>query len=109
LFLVVVQSNSKRNLGVTSNRDVAPIVFQNRAGCHTNWQLVYVPKEPVSAPKGSRLECVAHHDNSSRNKYNPDPTKEVRSGDQTWEEMMIGWLDYTIDNQNLPPTTAELK
>ena len=74
-----------------------------------NWQLVYFLKEPVAAPKGSRLECVAHHDNSTGNKYNPDPSKEVRWGDQTWEEMMIGWLDYTIDSQDLRETTARLK
>jgi hypothetical protein len=71
-----------------------------------NWQLVYFMKEPVAAPKGSRIECVAHHDNSERNKFNPDPTKEVRWGPQTWEEMMIGWLDYTIDSQNLRNETA---
>jgi hypothetical protein len=40
---------------------------------------------------------VAHFDNSEKNKYNPDPTKEVRWGDQTWEEMMIGWMSYTLD------------
>jgi len=71
-----------------------------------NWQLVYFMKEPVAAPKGSRIDCVAHHDNSERNKFNPDPTKEVRWGPQTWEEMMIGWLDYTIDGQNLRTETA---
>jgi len=71
-----------------------------------NWQLVYFMKEPVAAPKGSRIECVAHHDNSLRNKYNPDATKEVRWGPQTWEEMMIGWLDYTIDGQDLRTETA---
>ena len=66
-----------------------------------NWQLNYFVKEPIAAPKGSRIECVAHHDNSAANKFNPDPTITVRWGDQTWEEMMIGWLDYTIDGQNL--------
>ncbi|HET9533569.1 MAG TPA: cytochrome c [Blastocatellia bacterium] len=66
-----------------------------------NWQLTYFFKEPVAAPKGSRLECVAHYDNSPKNKFNPDPTKTVRWGDQTWDEMMIGYLDYTIDGQNL--------
>jgi mono/diheme cytochrome c family protein len=71
-----------------------------------NWQLTYFVKEPVAAPKGSRLECLAHHDNSANNKYNPDPTKEVRWGPQTWEEMMIGWFDYTIDSQNLRDITA---
>jgi mono/diheme cytochrome c family protein len=71
-----------------------------------NWQLVYFLKEPVAAPKGSRIDCVAHHDNSERNKYNPDPSKEVRWGPQTWEEMMIGWLDYTVDGQDLRKETA---
>jgi hypothetical protein len=66
-----------------------------------NWQLSYFAKEPIAVPKGSRLECVAHHDNSTNNKYNPDPTVTVRWGDQTWEEMMIGWIDYTLDSQNL--------
>ncbi len=70
-----------------------------------NWQLSYFVKEPVAAPKGSRLECLAHHDNSAGNKFNPDPTREVRWGDQTWEEMMIGWIDYTIDGQNLRAQT----
>jgi hypothetical protein len=69
-----------------------------------NWQLNYWLKEPVAAPKGSKLECVAHHDNSTNNKFNPDPTKEVRWGPQTWEEMMIGWFDYTLDNQDLRQT-----
>jgi hypothetical protein len=72
-----------------------------------NWQLTYLVKEPIAAPKGSRIECVAHHDNSERNKYNPDPTKEVRWGPQTWEEMMIGWFDYTLDAQNLRTETAQ--
>ncbi len=65
------------------------------------WQLTYFFKDHVPAPKGSRLEVVAHHDNSPNNKYNPDPTKEVRWGDQTWDEMMIGYFDYTIDKQDL--------
>ncbi len=71
-----------------------------------NWQLNYWLKEPIAAPKGSKLECVAHHDNSTKNKYNPDPSKEVRWGPQTWEEMMIGWFDYTLDAQNLRETAA---
>jgi hypothetical protein len=61
------------------------------------WQSYYILKEPLAAPKGSRLDCVAHFDNSEKNKFNPDPKKEVRWGDQTWEEMMIGWISYTID------------
>ncbi len=70
-----------------------------------NWQLTYFVKEPIAVPKGSRIDCVAHHDNSAGSKFNPDPAREVRWGDQTWEEMMIGWLDYTIDSQNLRAQT----
>jgi mono/diheme cytochrome c family protein len=66
-----------------------------------NWQLTYVFKEEVPAPKDSKLVCVAHYDNSLNNKFNPDPTKEVRWGSQTWEEMMIGYIDYTLDKQDL--------
>jgi mono/diheme cytochrome c family protein len=65
------------------------------------WQMTYVFKEEIAAPKGSKLMCVAHYDNSISNKFNPDPTKEVRWGPQTWEEMMIGYLDYTLDKQDL--------
>jgi hypothetical protein len=61
------------------------------------WQTYYVLKETLAAPKGTRIDCLAHFDNSEKNKYNPDPKKEVRWGDQTWEEMMIGWMSYTVD------------
>jgi len=66
-----------------------------------NWQTRYEMKDPVAAPKGSRLECVAHFDNSTTNRWNPDATKTVRWGQQTWEEMMIGFVGFTLDNQNM--------
>ena len=44
-------------------------------------------------PPAASLHCTAHFDNSSDNLANPDPTKPVRWGPQTWEEMMIGWYD----------------
>ena len=68
-----------------------------------NWQSYYLLKEPVAAPKGTRVDCLAHFDNSAKNKYNPDPAKEVRWGDQTWEEMMIGWISYTLDKDEVKP------
>jgi hypothetical protein len=61
-----------------------------------NWQLFYNLKQPLLLPKGTRIDCIAHFDNSANNKFNPDATKEVRWGNQTWEEMMIGWFDYTL-------------
>lgn len=60
------------------------------------WQLAYEPAEPLAVPAGARMECVARYDNSPNNRNNPDPSKEVRWGDQTWEEMMIGWFTYTV-------------
>jgi mono/diheme cytochrome c family protein len=67
-----------------------------------NWQLSYVLQDPLVMPKGTVIECTAHHDNSANNKYNPDPTKEVRWGDQTWQEMMIGWFDVSFDAKTDP-------
>jgi len=57
-----------------------------------NWQITYELAEPKVLPKGTRLEVIAHFDNSANNKFNPDPTQAVRWGDQTWEEMMIGFF-----------------
>jgi hypothetical protein len=62
-----------------------------------NWQLGYYLEKPLVLPKGTRIECTAHFDNSPNNPYNPDPTKDVRWGDQTWEEMMIGWFSVAVD------------
>ena len=53
-------------------------------------------------PKGTKIECTAHFDNSPNNPANPDPTKEVKWGDQSWEEMMIGWFDVMIPAKNSP-------
>jgi peroxiredoxin/mono/diheme cytochrome c family protein len=60
------------------------------------WQTYYVLSEPMSLPKGTRIDCLAHFDNSSNNPYNPDPSKLVRWGEQTFEEMMIGYVDVDV-------------
>src|SRR6516162_4880254 len=62
-----------------------------------NWQSVYRPAKEIPMPKGTVLECVAHFDNSDKNPNNPDPTAAVRWGDQTWEEMMVGWVDIAYE------------
>lgn len=61
------------------------------------WQVYYYPKNPIKLPKGTRIETVAHYDNSTKNAQNPDPSKPVRFGEQTWEEMMNGFFDYTVE------------
>lgn len=59
-----------------------------------NWQESYILKEPLVVPKGAKIECIALFDNSTKNYDNPDPTKPVKWGEQTWEEMMIGYIDW---------------
>ncbi len=61
-----------------------------------NWQTSYVFVEPKKLPQGTTLHCTAHFDNSEGNPANPDASKPVRWGDQTWEEMMIGWFDIAV-------------
>jgi hypothetical protein len=53
--------------------------------------------EPKTLPKGTVIECIAHFDNSPNNKFNPDPKAEVRWGDQSWEEMMIGFGTFVTE------------
>jgi hypothetical protein len=65
------------------------------------WQVYYYPQKSLAMPKGTRIEAVAHYDNSARNALNPDPSKAVRFGEQTWDEMMNGFFDYTVDGQNI--------
>jgi peroxiredoxin/mono/diheme cytochrome c family protein len=65
-----------------------------------NWQHTYRFETPLRIPQGSMLRCTAHFDNSADNPANPDPSQPVRWGDQTWEEMMIGYIDfYREDSQ----------
>jgi type 1 glutamine amidotransferase len=61
------------------------------------WQLWYELSEPIPLPKGARIECTAHFDNSPNNPLNPDPTKDVTWGDQSWEEMMVGFFNVVFD------------
>jgi hypothetical protein len=63
------------------------------------WQTDYWLAAPLVLPKGSKLHVSAHYDNSSANRSNPDPTATVRWGDQTWEEMMIGFFTYTVEGR----------
>lgn len=57
-----------------------------------NWQLGYKYVEPKFLPKGTRVVCTAHYDNSADNLNNPDPNRWVMFGEQNWNEMMIGFF-----------------
>jgi peroxiredoxin len=59
-----------------------------------NWQVSFTLAAPRAVPAGSKLECTAWYDNSTANPFNPNPKKKVRWGDQTWDEMMLGFFEY---------------
>lgn len=61
------------------------------------WQSVYRLVEPKAMPRGTKIKCLAHFDNSAENPNNPDPGVLVHWGDQTWDEMMIGYIDYDVE------------
>jgi len=66
-----------------------------------NWQLSYRFAEPVTLPAGSTLRATAIFDNSKDNPANPDPTRTVRWGPQTYDEMMIGYVEYYMADGRL--------
>lgn len=70
------------------------------------WRSVYRLVEPRTMPRGTRIDCLAHFDNSAGNPANPDPTKTARWGEQTYDEMMIGFIDYYEDTPISPTPVA---
>jgi hypothetical protein len=60
------------------------------------WQLSYRLAEPRPLPAGTVLQAVAWYDNSKNNPHNPDPDAAVRWGDQTYDEMMVGFFDVAV-------------
>ena len=62
-----------------------------------HWQLWYDFAKPVDLPRGTKIECTAHFDNSPNNPENPDPTKAVIWGQQSWDEMMVGFFNLKFD------------
>jgi hypothetical protein len=66
-----------------------------------HWQLWYNLDKPIVLQKGTKIQCTAHFDNSPNNPDNADPTKEVTWGDQSWDEMMVGFFNLVFD-ANMP-------
>ena len=77
-----------------------------------NWQLFYELAEPLKIPAGSKIVAFGHFNNSTSNKYNPAPEKEVFWSEQSWDEMYEPYIEYTVDSHNLQimkarPTTRQ--
>ena len=67
-----------------------------------NWQHSNELATPKVLPAGTKIDCIAHFDNSPNNPANPDPTKKVTFGEQSWDEMMFGFFDVAIDVRTPP-------
>ena len=61
-----------------------------------NWQLFYQYNQPKTIREGSRVNFIAWYDNSENNPANPDPSQTVRWGDQTFDEMHLGYVEYVV-------------
>jgi hypothetical protein len=72
-----------------------------------NWQTDYIFREPLKLPKGTKIHATAWYDNSPNNRSNPDPSSEVKWGDQTWEEMMFTALNYTVNAPDPTPSSQQ--
>ncbi len=70
-----------------------------------DWQIGYELAEPIDLPKGTKFKTVAHYDNSPANKFNPDPTKNVTYGAQSWDEMHVTFVGILIDAKTNPART----
>ena len=83
----------KANAGKTSEYKIEPLL---RVNYHFHWQMSYRLAEPRELKAGTELQAVAWFDNSRSNPHNPDPKAEVRWGEQTYDEMMVGFFDMAV-------------
>jgi len=74
-----------------------------------NWQLYYDLAQPLKIPAGSKIVAAGHYDNSTKNKYNPAPEKEVYWSEQSWDEMYEPYIEYTVDSQDLTKRTTSTR
>jgi hypothetical protein len=72
-----------------------------------NWQTGYEFAEPVAIPAGTRVDVLAHWDNSTGNPANPDPERDVTFGTDSTDEMLIGFVDYVVD-EGISPKPVSL-
>ena len=73
-----------------------------------DWQLDYIPVRPITVPKGTRFDVSAGFDNSTNNRFNPNPTASVRWGDQCFDEMMANFFEVAYDTK-LDPSQLLVK
>lgn len=91
---------SARMSATLPDKSTRPLVYL--PGWDFNWQLNYMFKQPVKLAKGSQVNLEVHYDNSDKNPKNPSrPSRNVTWGEQTTDEMCIGFVAYIADNESL--------
>lgn len=81
---------------VQGNRSMETLL---RVNYHFHWQMSYRLVQPLALKAGTELQAVAWYDNSKANAHNPDPDVAVRWGEQTSDEMMVGFFDVAVGKQ----------
>jgi len=81
---------------IHKDKSVEPLL---RVRYHFHWQMSYRLAEPLPLKAGTELQGVAWFDNSKDNPHNPDPSAAVRWGEQTYDEMMVGFFDVAVDSR----------
>jgi hypothetical protein len=72
-----------------------------------NWQTTYALNPPKPIPAGTRIVLDMTWDNSAQNPANPDPNREVHWGEQTWDEMNVGWMRYRYPEEDAPQEAGD--
>lgn len=65
-----------------------------------NWQLAHELEQPLRVPAGTKIIATGAFDNSSQNPFNPDPNSEINWGEQSWEEMFMGFYSWKNVDQS---------
>jgi hypothetical protein len=82
-----------RKQGASGGADMETLL---RVNYHFHWQMSYRLAEPRVLKAGTELQAVAWFDNSAGNAHNPDPSAAVEWGEQTYDEMMVGFFDVAV-------------
>ena len=85
--------HNKKNPGTRQDQEIEPLLDVHY---HFHWQMSYKLLEPRLLKAGTEMQAVAWYDNSRDNPHNPDPQSAVRWGEQTYDEMMVGFFDVAV-------------
>jgi hypothetical protein len=98
-YNIVHPNNAASNLtsGVVQSSQANSVETLLRVNYHFHWQMSYKLAEPLPLKAGTELQAIAWYDNSKNNPHNPDPESAVRWGDQTYDEMMVGFFDVAVE------------